>query len=116
MKTMRSKAALDEQMQKGIVAFCVSGDAMQRKKQRNRKQRWKSNADGDAWVVISWVVPLIAVAGESDSGASGRERWPEMLARKVAASLWSSGYWLKGAAMVAASPARARVRRLDSSP
>jgi len=103
-------------MQKGVVAFCVSGDAMQRKQQRNRKQRWKNNADEDAWVVISWVVPLIAVAGESDSGASGRVRCQEMLARKVVASLWSSGYWLKGPAMVATLLARARVRRLDMSP
>ena len=116
MKTMRSKAALDEQMQKGIVAFCVSGDAMQRKKQRNRKQRWKNNADENAWVVISWVVPLIAVAGKSGTSASGRVRCPEMLARKVVASLWSSGYWLARAVMVVASPARVRVRRLDSSP
>ena len=111
MKTMRSKAALDEQMQKGIVAFCVSGDAMQRKKQRNRKQRWKNNADENAWVVISWVVPLIAVAGKSGTSASGRVRCPEMLARKVVASLW-----LARAVMVVASPARVRVRRLDSSP
>lgn len=51
----------------------------------------KSNADEEAWVVISWVVPLTVMARESDSSANGRVWLLEMLACSALASPPSSG-------------------------
>ena len=102
---------------KGLVMFCVSENANAAKSNGVvESSAGRVNADEDASTAISWVVPLIVMTGESDSSVSERVWFPEMLACKALASLWSSGYWLARAAMVAASRSIARQMGLELSP
>lgn len=93
---MRSRVALKDESNACGDVLCLRVFNAVKRNGAVESSAGKARAKDDVCFVISWVLSLVVVPGESGSSTSGELRGLGMYACKVLASPWSSVYRLRG--------------------